>query len=332
MAPAVEDARRLLFIRTDRLGETLLNLPAVAALNAALPNAELTIVVHPALQDLIAAVPGVDRVLPYDDADTPWWVRAFRFAKTLRSHRFDLAIISNPKKELHVAVRLAGIPLRVGYSRKWGRWLLTHRLDDRKALGERHEVEYNLDLIRAVGLPTTFSQWQLPRFDHEQADVFQLLQRQEIKPSKPLIAVHPWTSNPLKQWPAARFQTLIRQCVERFGVQVVVIGGPEEARKANDVLPAGIQVGNLTGQLTLRQLAALLQGARLLVSNDSGPVHLASAVGTRTVVLFGTPDPATGPGRWGPYGEGHRVIWKPTMEAIAIEEVWTAVQQALRHE
>ena len=322
--------RRGVFIRTDRLGETLLNLPAIAVLGAALPNAELTVVVHPALQDLVASAPGVDRVLPHDGDDTRWWARAIELAKALRAHQFDLAIVSNPKKELHLAVWLAGIPRRVGYGRKWGRWLLTDRLDDRKALGERHEVEYNLDLIRALGFPTTIPQWRLPRFDREQAEVLQLLQRQGIKPSDSLIAIHPWTSNPLKQWPAGRFQTLIRRCVERLAVQVVVIGGPEEAGRSKEVLLAHVPVGDLTGKLTLRQLAALLQMARLLVSNDSGPVHLASAVGAKTVVLFGTPDPATGPGRWGPYGEGHWVIWKPAMEEIDVEDVFTLVQQALR--
>ncbi len=323
--------RRAVFIRTDRLGETLLNLPAVAALKAALPHADLTLLVHPELRDLLTAVPGVPRVLPYAEVEGRWWLaRAMGLARTLRSYRFDLAVVSNPKKELHLAVWLARIPRRVGYARKWGRWLLTHRVDDRKALGERHEVEYNLDLIRALGLSTTIPQWQLPRFDREQADVVQLLQRQGIKPSEPLIAVHPWTSNPLKQWPADRFQALIRQCVERLGVQVVVIGGLAEVQRSKAVLLAHVPVADLTGELSLRQLAALLQTARLLISNDSGPVHLASAVGAKTVVLFGTPDPATGPGRWGPYGEGHRVIWKPTMEAIGVEEVYRLVEETLR--
>jgi len=328
---SVQDVRRIAFLRTDRLGETLLNLPAIAALKAALPQAELTVVISPDLCDLLAAAPAVDRVLPHGEGEGQWWfTRALRLAKALRSRRFDLAVVSNPKKELHVAVWLAGIPWRAGYARKWGRWLLTHRLDDRKALGERHEVEYNLDLIRTLGLPTTIPQWQLPRFDREQTEVFQLLQRQGIKPSEPLMVVHPWTSNPLKQWPVGRFQTLIRQCVERLGVQVVVVGGPEEAQQSKEVLLAGAPVGNLTGALTLRQLAALLQAAKLLVSNDSGPVHVASAVGAKTIVLFGTPDRATGPGRWGPFGERHRVIWKPSMEAISVEEVFGLVQEAFR--
>src|SRR3989338_9159753 len=135
--------RRVVFIRTDRLGETLLNLPVVATLKAALSNTTLALLVHPELRDLLTAARDVDQVLSYEEAQGRWWVaRAVRLANVLRSHHFDLAIVSNPKKELHLAVRLAGIPLRVGYARKWGRWLLTHHLDDRKALGERHEVEY----------------------------------------------------------------------------------------------------------------------------------------------------------------------------------------------
>ena len=84
-------------------------------------------------------------------------------------------------------------------------------------------------------------------------------------------------------------------------------------------------MADLVGRLTLRQLAALLQHARLLVSNDSGPVHLAAAMGTPTVVLFGTSDPATGPARWGPWGQGHTVICQPRLEQIDVDEVLQAI-------
>src|SRR3989338_830537 len=229
--------RRVVFIRTDRLGETLLNLPAITALKAALPQAALTLLVDPDLKPLLIDVPGLHEVLADAGGKGGWWfARAIRLAQLLKAHHFDLAVISNPKKEMHLAVWLAGIPCRVGYSRKWGRWLLTHRIDDRKALGERHEVEYNLDLIRALGLPTMISPWQLPYFERERAEVFQLLERHGINPSQPVIAVHPWTSNPLKRWPSERFQALMRRCVERLGVQVVVIGGPEEVLHAQQVL------------------------------------------------------------------------------------------------
>ena len=325
----IPHVRRALFIRTDRLGETLLNLPAVAALKHALPNASLTLLVQSELAPLVADAPGVDGVLTYDDMPRwPWWRRAIHLGRRLRPHRFDVVVVSNPKKELHLAAWVAGIPRRVGYGRKWG-WLLTDRLQDRKALGERHEVEYNLELIQALGLPTGASEWQFPRFTREQAEVLQLLERLGIGASKPFIAVHPWTSNPVKAWPADRYQALMQRVVERLGVPVALIGGPEEVLSAPSLLLEARAVANVVGQLSLKQLAALLQRARCLVSNDSGPVHLAAAVKTKTLVLFGATSAATGPARWGPWGNDHVVIWKPSMDAITVDEVFAALSKII---
>jgi len=321
--------RRLIFIRTDRLGETLLNLPAVAALHAALPQAAVTLLAHPDLQSLLAGLPGVEQVLACPQGPRGlWWMRALQLGCRLRRERFDLAIVSNPKKELHAAVWLAGIPVRIGYDRKWG-GLLTHRVPDRKALGEQHEVEYNLNLLRAIGLSITAPQWRLPCGATERLEVRRLLEQQGIQPSEPFLTVHPWTSNPSKQWPIDRYQALLQRSAGQLAVKVVVIGGPEERRRIAQVLPAGAAAVDLVGRLTLRQLAALLERAALLISNDSGPVHLAAAVGTPTVVLFGTLEAATGPRRWGPWGEGHRIILKPSMEEITVEEVVAAVRQQL---
>ena len=321
---------RVLFIRTDRLGETLLNLPAIVTLKRAFPHASLTFLVQPELASLFQDVSDVNHVITCaPDAQQSWWGQARALAQVLKPLQFDVAVISNSKKELHLAVWLAGIRWRVGYARKLGRWLLTHRLQDRKALGERHEVEYNLDLVRALGLPSSIPQWGYPRLVHEQVEVQRLLEQQGIRPSDPFIAVHPWASNPLKRWPLERYAALIRYARERLAVQVVMIGGPEEATESQS-LPRAVPVANLTGRLTLRQLAALLQCARLLVSNDSGPVHLAACVSTRTLVLFGTPNPANGPHRWGPWGNGHCVIWRPSMDEITIDEVREALTQMLR--
>ena len=329
---AIADARRVLFIRTDRLGETLLTLPAVAALGAALPSASLTLLVHPQLQPLLTGTPGVSEVLTHDArSHRLWWVRAWRLGRLLRSRGFDAAIVSNPMKELHLAVWLAGIPRRVGYGRKWG-CCLSRRIPDRKALGERHEVEYNLDLVKALvggSIPSPVPEWPLARVEHEQGEVLQLLERQGIQGSEPFIAVHPWASNPLKQWPTARYQELVR--VLSQGLPVVPIGGPEEERLVLQVSPTDHpRVVDLVGRVSLRQLAELLRQARLLVSNDSGPVHLAAAVGTPTVVLFGASHAAAGPRRWGPWGNAHTVIWKRSLEEITVDEVVAAVEDTLR--
>ena len=169
---------------------------------------------------------------------------------------------------------------------------------------------------------------RLPLREEEQGAVRQLLASHGVQGTDPLLVIHPWTSNAVKRWPAARYRELVRVMAQRL--PVAVIGGPEAAGWAPEVIPAGQpRIVNLVGRLSLRQLAELLRGARLLVSNDSGPVHLAAAVGTPTAVLFGGSSPAAGPRRWGPWGDGHTVIWKRSMEEIAVDDVVAAVRGAL---
>lgn len=321
--------QRALFIRTDRLGETLLNVPAIAALKQGVPDATVSVLVQPELAPLIRSFRWIDDVLECPSvAGQPWWRQAVRLARVLRPRRFDAAIVSNPSKMLHVAVWLAGIPTRLGYDRKWGR-LLTHRVADRKALGGRHEVEYNLELVQALGLPSAIPTYEGPRLEGERASVLQLLQAHGVDPSLGLLACHPWTSDPRKQWPPERYAAVIRLSVQRWGIPVVIIGGAEHAAQAQALMPSGERITNLVGRVNLPELAALLGQARLLVSNDSGPVHLAAAVGTRTIVLFGSCAPAPGPVRWRPWGQGHTVIAKPSVQAISVEDVMGAIQAVL---
>ena len=293
-----------------------------------MPQAHLILMVGAANHELLADYPEVDEVVAEPGLGDQWWRRAGRLSRLWRSWRVQTVMVSNPKKEYHVAAWLAGIPRRVGYDCKWG-GLLTHRLPDRKALGERHEVEYNLDLARLIGLPTPRPQWQWPSFTREQEDVRQLLSAQGLNPSEAFVAIHPWTSHPSKQWPLPRYRELIGAVGREPSIQVALIGGPEERIRVPEVLPAHGRVADVVGRISLSQLAALLRQARVVVSNDSGPVHLAAAMGTPTVVLFGTSDPATGPARWGPWGAGHTVICKPRMEHIDVEEVLRAVQRYL---
>ncbi len=328
----MKTVHRILYVRTDRLGETLLTLPAMAAAKAIWPGSVLMALVHPELVPLLRSVPWIDEIMADEPKpDESWWLRSWRLSRTLRSRRFDLAVIANPRKEWHLAVSLSGIPQRVGYARKWG-LLLTHRIKDRKALGERHEVEYNLDLLRALGVavpPVPMPPWRFDDLDRDQAEAFRFIEQMDLRPSEPFIVVHPWASNPLKEWPTDRFQSVIRLTVERLSRQVIVIGGQREQRRSQVMVFPGLPVGNLTGRLTLRQLAGLLQRAQVLISNDSGPVHLAAALGIKTIVLFGTTDPGTSPRRWGPWGSGHAVIWKPSMEMIAVEDVLLALQSQM---
>ena len=321
-------ARRILFVRTDRLGETLLNLPTLAALKAACSDATVTMLAAQTLAPLLRGAPDIiDNILCAPRASGGWLPEAIATARLLRPHRFDVAIVSNPKKSLHLAVWLAGIPCRIGYDRKWG-WLLTHRVPDRTGRGQRHEVDCNLDLIRALGHDVTAGVCSLSVSSSEERWVERLLAQQGIDDGATLIAVHPFSSTPQKQWGRESFVELMRQ-LSCAGRATVVVIGEAAAADIEGFESSGVAVINLVNRLTLPQLAALLRRVQLLISVDSGPVHLAAAVGTPTVVLFGTTDPARGPVRWAPWGTGHCVIHKASLEAITVTEVVQAAQQQL---
>jgi len=304
MRKNLKRVKNILVIRTDRIGEVLLTTPILTALKETQPEAKISMMVRPEVKGIVEDNPNLSEIIEYRVAS------AIKLAKTFRNKKFDLAIIVNPKKEFHLAAFLAGIPIRVGFNRKWG-FLLTHRIKDLKFLSEKHEVESNLDLVRAIGIEPKDKKPVLVI-----RDAFPVL---DI-PEHP-VAIHPCTSNPKKQWPEKSFARLADLLAES-GYNAVLVSGPDEVESAKRVMSMmKNKPVDLAGKLTLKQLAVLLKRCEFLVSCDSGPVHIAAAMGTSAVVLFGKADRGSRPKRWGPYGERHIVIQKDKIEDILPEEV-----------
>lgn len=325
-----ERIRRIVAIRTDRLGDLLMNLPALRALRQRFPQATLTVVAQPPMAELLRGQPGLDAVMPYVPTAGPWGWAAWQWGRQLRCGRFDAAVVLNPTREAHLATWLAGIPIRVGYARKWD-VVLTDTWPDRKAQGTRHEVEYNLELVGLLGAMTADRLPRLVVADHDRQVVHQLLRDADLDLQRPLVALHPWTSDPAKEWPLTSMAELIERLSTEETLQLLLIGGPDEEERARNFL-AGVRapITSFVGRLSLRQTAALLAHCRLLVSNDSGPVHVAAAIGTPTVTVFTGRRIAATPTRWGPVGQGHVVLTNPHPELpVTVEEVFEAVQRQL---
>lgn len=318
---------RIVVLRTDRLGELLLTLPLAHALHEREPSAQVTWVVQEPYADVVRLHPAASDVIT-----VPWRDRRVRWRdvqpliRTLRRRRFALAIVANPHKWLHWAVWRAGIPRRIGYGRKWA-WCLTDRVPDVKAQGLRHDTEWNLELLKPLGMTVARPQLTLLVSDTLKARARERLTAAGVSWTGPVIALHPWASTAEKRWPAASFQALARHVRADVGATVLIIGGKEHAAEAaswRSVLPTAV---DLVGQLTLIELAAVLSQCATLVSNDSGPAHLAAAVGTPTVTLFGSPHPWQGPIRWRPLGDGHVVLHRVPIAAIRVEDVCAVVRE-----
>ncbi len=321
--------KKILVVRNDRFGEFLLNIPALKSLRRAFPHARISLVVSKAVKELAEKLGFIDEVIVWDSQEKHSLRERILFINLLKKNNFDIAIMLNPSKEFNVFTYLSGIPFRIGYDRKWG-FLLTGKIKDTKYLGQKHEVEYNLELMRLAGVSEEKVEFSLPLTQQDISAVDKRLEEYNIVPQDRILAVHPWTSDSAKQWPQDRFKELIRRLYREFKLKVVLIGGKEEEIEAEsfcDEIPSLI---NFAGKLSLTQSAALLKRSELLISNDSGPVHLAAAVNTPVLAIFSNRIPAKSSRRWGPWGKANIVIEKPNLADISVEEVMEKVRTVLK--
>jgi heptosyltransferase-2 len=317
--------KKILILRNDRFGEFLLNIPALRALRETFRNAKIIAVVDPYVRELALRLPFIDEVIEWGRHKHSF-LEKLDLINSLKKRKIDIAIMLNPSKEFNILTYLAGIKIRVGYDRKWG-FLLTHKIKDEKYLGQRHEVVYNLELVGLVGAKTEDKALFIKVDDNI---IHDFESGSALRGNSSLLAIHPWTSDPAKQWKIEKFCALVKKILEYSDIKVVVIGGRQDLEKSKKCLDnLGPNLINLTGKTSLSQLAALLKRCKLLVSGDSGPVHLASCVGTPVLTIFRDDIPAKGPVRWGPWGNGHTVIQKNNLDDISVEEVFDKIKEKL---
>ena len=320
----MRNPQRILVIRLDRIGDVLLSTPVFHALRAAYPQARIMALVRPPCQELLEGHPALNGVLVYDKtgAHRSSWA-TLAFAQQLRRERFDLALVLHPSHRSHWMPCLAGIPRRVGFDRKSG-WLLTTRPPHIKQEGRYHELDYTLDVLAAIGVPIGGIERRptMTVLAGARNRMSQWLTGQRVVASQRLVAIHPSASGPEKRYPAGRFAAVADRLIEDAGVRVVLVGGAEGVPDAEAVRAAMRQTPLMAaGAFNLQELAALLQCCRLLISNDSGPVHVAVSQGTPVLALFGRTQPGVNPERWKPLGARDLVLCREPMSALSVDDV-----------
>lgn len=300
--------KKILVKGTNWVGDTIMSFPAVNSLRRLFPQAHISVLVRSPLDELWKANPAVDEVISYT---MPSGVRRLggelRIARLITQQNMDLAIIFPRSFSAALMVFLAGIPHRIGYTSEGRGWLLTERVGRSDEVLQWHRMHYYLRLVEALGKisPPPLPSLTLNGTMGTWASGF--LSRHGMT-SKRLIAFNPGTTyGAAKSWPPERFAELGRRLVEDHGVSILIFGAARPQEKAlNDYIAKKIGTGclDLSGRTSLVELAALLRCCRLLVTNDTGTMHIAAAVGTRTVAIFGPTDPRA----TAPLGKGHELI------------------------
>ncbi len=292
------------------MGDVVLTTPAIKVLREAYPKAKISILVSPATRDLVDGNICLDEVLIDDRNGKHKNLGGFiALIKMLHHRQFDCALIFHTKKRTNVTCFLAGIPVRIGYKNNKFGFLLNRPIEDVRHRGEKHEAQYCLDILKEIGVTSDRCDIDLPVKESALRWVDQLCLEHGITSTDRLVAIHPGASDPAKRWPENRFIDFVNRLIEIHKVKVIVVGASNVIDIARTIISsAKVEIIDVTGKTTIGQLAALLMRCDLLVSNDSGPVHVAAGVGTPVVSIFTRHQPGINPERWGPIGEQARVV------------------------
>lgn len=337
--------RNILVIKLRYIGDVLLATPVLRALRERFPEARLTMAVNRGTEDILKWNPDVDEVLVvgWDE-----FAAQLRFLNDLRRRRFDAVIDLTDGDRSAIMARLSGAPVRIGFNEehRWRGLLFTSVV--RVQPGVLHRLERDLEALRLLGIEPKPWLPVLRTSPQDEAEATRLLEEVEIrecegKGTRPLVMLVPGARYWFKAWPVERFAELADRLTGVAGCRVLV-GGDAREREVAEAIRARSRFAPtvLAGCTTLRQFAAVLKRCALFVGNDNGPMHMAAALGTPVVALFGPSDPAV----WGPRGGQTVVLYKgldcrrcfhPTcrrgeescMKQISVDEVFAAARKVL---
>ena len=329
--------RSILVVGPNWLGDAVLTLPTLANLRRSFPGARITLLVRPWVSDLFRPSPFIDELIEAPRRNQLGWA-----VTGLRPRRFELALLLPNSFRMAFISTLAGIPHRIGYVTDGRGPLLT--VGVRRLSGtSSHQVDFYLDLLRSL----RWDAWERPARltlpPGSDAEAERLLAASGLRSDALLIGINPGAAyGTAKRWPADRFAEAADLLAHRLGTTALLFGSPTEAPLTRAIRErmrgAAIDFG---GRTTLVAFTGLLGRCRLLLTNDTGAMHVAAALGVSCVALFGPTDPV----HTGPLGPGHRILRKPPacspcryrdcpidhrcMRGLGVEEVVAAAERLL---
>ena len=325
------------------IGDAVMTIPALRALKRSHPDMRLCLLVKPWVAPLFEKDPDIDKIIIYSD-EYKGLAGKIRLARRLKNYGFDSALLFQNAFEAALITFLAGIKRRIGYSRDGRRFLLTDPVEFDAQARQLHHIDYYLNLLKKAGfngqpdLP-----WLFLALDERKKA------RRTLEGLKrPVIALNPGAAyGSSKRWLPERFAEVASKVITELNGSILLLGGPKEEGIADEILKhlvplpvAQASLLNLANRTSLRELMALIAESDVLVTNDSGPMHIGYAVGTPLVAIFGS----TSPEHTGPVGKIDIVIRKgmacspcfereckknnlACMDLITSEEVYFAVKK-----
>jgi ADP-heptose:LPS heptosyltransferase len=329
------DPKNILVIDFGQLGDVVLSLPALRAIRERFPLARIIVVVGKPGAEVVTlsgyanATLVVDRVALRDGPKLVSIGRIAKLVKKVRSEKFDFVIDLHSLSETNLLGFLSGAPKRL-YSRRPGRSLdflgnFTPRPPVETNHRTRHLIDRYLDVLIPLGVANAERPPRLRTRPEDDNFIDRLLKKEKAEAGAPLIGFFPGAGHPSRRWPLERFAELAEYLMRNDRIRPVVFAGPEERPLLAHMKSLFPKSTIIWDKLTIPQLAAAQARLAVLVSNDTGPMHIAAAVGTPVVLLLDRRAPES----YLPLGDHHRVIYSSTIPEIGIDEVYGATRAVL---
>ena len=307
MNPEHLNGKKIVLFRTDRLGDLILAFPAVEAIKRLAPESEIHIFTARSNTPLAEMQKNVSRVIPNIYSGPRGLLELVGFLKTEEYHA---AVHLYPRPGLALATFLSRIPVRIGSAYRYYSFLFNKRQKIHRKQMVVHERDLNLKILETMGIPSSDVSAGLTVPREALRDTGVLLSASGLAPASSFVVLHPGSGGSSLNWPVEHYGTLGRELVAK-GWPVVLTGTERESSTVQQVRNRmGEGALDLCGKLDLERLAALLSMASLTVSNSTGPLHLADALGGKVIGLY-SPHFYSSPKRWGPYEQMENVFLPP---------------------
>jgi heptosyltransferase-2 len=335
---SLHNPQRILVRTTNWIGDAVMTTPALGAIRETFPDSHITVVANPLVARLFECHPDCNTVMVFDKQGAHAGpLGLMRFVSVLRQQKFDCAILLQNAVEAAILAFLAGIRCRAGYITDGRRIFLTHPVpvgDRERAL---HHTDYYLNMLAQCGVSTTSKRQSLVL----SAEEVEWANRQ--MPPGRYAVINPGAAyGAAKRWIPERFAAVADELADRYGLSIVLSGGPAEVEIGRDIASSmGAPYRNFIGECNIRQMMAILAGSHLMVTNDSGPMHVAAAFGVPIVAIFGPTDHTT----TSPWGTRARIVRHPVecspcllrqcpidhrcMQRVTVADVLAAVEEIL---
>ncbi|MBI5266595.1 MAG: glycosyltransferase family 9 protein [candidate division Zixibacteria bacterium] len=333
---------KILVSRTDRIGDLLMAVPLAESIKLRYPDCEVHVMASlyasPVLENN-SRIDGIVRV-QHDQLVMNGRYRIELQSKVQRAG-YQVAVVLYPEPHVCRLLYRVGVPHRIGTSRRFHSLYFNHHIHHSRKSNRQHEAEYNLDFLKFFVDGPTVATPRVNITEREQKHADDILKGRGVVGD--FVLIHPGSGGSADSWPLEHYQKLVDE-IQQKGIPVVISGSMSETPIIERMVSAmRIRPTTIAGDTDLRTLTAVLARARLVVSNSTGPLHLAAAVGTRVVGLYPSKR-VMSPVRWGPLGEGHRVLQPSVavcrcpqkkcncMRSLAVatvaDAVWAVLEQA----